>query len=162
MVADGMDEEGRWLELRIYARRVSWAIVFVAGILFASGLRLSGVDFDELGAKTRQFNPAHHICLKTERLDTTEGDPGTVQFCTEWIDLKDTTGRVYTLSRKDLEVVRNMNGKIYTRLKKRINVPLIGAIGFLAVLVVTGKLVQHKLIKSRRIRMGLADEGKTG
>ena len=151
-----MTDEDRTLELRIYARRVTWGIVFVGGLIFTLGLRFSGIDLDELEGRSRIFKPDRHVCLRTEWLETTAGGKDRVQFCVEWLDLSDTSGRTHEVARKDLEIVKDDNGRIRTQLKRRLNYTAIGAILFLVILIAIGKAAQRYLIEKRRIRLGVA------
>lgn len=156
MSAPPIDDETRRLELRIYARRVTWGLVFIGGLLFIGGLRLAGVDLDELESRGKYFRADRHICLKTAWLDTTVGDKDRAQFCTEWIDPSDTSGNTHKLVLTDLVIARDRDGKIHSRHKGKINYPLIGTILFLMVLIVIGKGVQKYFIDRRRVRLGLA------
>jgi hypothetical protein len=149
------DLDDRRLELGIYARRVSWGLVFFGGLLFIGGLRFAGVDLDQIESRGRYFNPDRHICLKTDWLDTTVGDKDRAQFCLEWIDPADPSGNTHHLIRADLVIVKDKDGKIHTQHKQRLNYALIGTVLFLSVLIVIGKLVQKYLIEKRRLRLGL-------
>jgi len=151
-----MDEDRLRLELRISARRVTWGLVFFGGLLFMGGLRLTGVDLDEMESRGRYFKADRHICLQTAWLETTEGEKGYVQFCTEWLDPSDPSGNTHKLVRADLVIIKDKDGKIRTHHKRGINYPLIGTILYLAVLIVIGKQIQKKLIEKRRARLGLA------
>ncbi len=150
------DVDDRRLELRIYARRVTWGLVFVGGLLFIGGLRLAGVDLNELESRGRYFKPDRHICLKTDWLETTVGDKDRAQFCMEWIDPSDPSGNTHQLIMTDLVIVKDKDGKIHTQHKRGVNYYLIGTILYMAVLIVIGKQVQKQLIEKRRARLGLA------
>lgn len=154
------DVDDRRLELKIYARRVTWGLVFVGGLLFIGGLRFAGVDLDELESRGRYFKSDKHICLKTDWLETTVGDKDRAQFCMEWIDPSDTTGNTHQLILADLVIVKDKDGKIHTQHKRKVNYPLIGTILYLALLVVIGKKVQKRFIEKRRARLGLAAMAK--
>jgi hypothetical protein len=151
-----MDDRERQMELRIYARRVTWGLVFVGGLLFIGGLRFAGVDLYELESRGRYFKSDKHICLKTDWLETTVGDKDRAQFCMEWIDPSDTSGNTHQLILTDLVIVKDKDGKIHTQHKRGVNYPLIGTILYMAVLIVIGKQVQKQLIEKRQIRLGLA------
>ncbi|MBI3609533.1 MAG: hypothetical protein HY204_02390 [Nitrospirae bacterium] len=155
-----MDDRERQLELRIYARRVSWGLVFVGGLLFIGGLRFIGVDLDALESRGRYYRADRHICLKTDWLETTVGDKDRAQFCIEWIDPSDTSGNTHQLILTDLVIIKDKDGKIHTQHKRGVNYSLIGTIFYLAVLIVIGKRVQKLFIGKRRARLGLA--GTTG
>lgn len=150
-----MDDDDRRLELRIYARRVTWGLVFVGGLLFIGGLRLTGVDLDRLESRGRYYRADRHICLKTDWLETTVGDMDRAPFCMEWIDPSDPSGNTHQLIRADLVIVKDKDGKIHTQHKRRVNYPLIGTIFFLSVLIVIGKQIQKRFIERRRVRLGL-------
>jgi len=155
MSAPSIDDDGLRLELRIYARRVTWVLVFTGGLLFIGGLRLVGLDLDELESRGKYFRPDRHICLKTAWLETTAGDKDRAQFCTEWIDPNDTSGNTHELIVSDLEIVKDKDGKIHAHHKRMINYALIGTVLFLAALIVAGKRMQNYLIQKRRVRLGL-------
>ena len=150
------DVDNRRLELRIYARRISWGLVFIGGLLFIGGLRFAGVDLDEMESRGRYYRPDRHICLKTDWLETTVGDKDRAPFCMEWIDLSDTSGNTHQLIQTDLVIVKDKDGKIRAQHKRGVNYPLIGTILYLAVLIVIGKQVQKHFIEKRRVRLGLA------
>jgi hypothetical protein len=149
-------DDDRRLELRIYARRITWGLVFIGGLLFIGGLRLTGVDLDAMESRWRYYKPDWHICLKTGWLETTMGDKGRAPFCMEWLDPSDRSGNTHQLIQTDLVIVKDKDGKIRAQHKRRVNYPLIGTILFLAVLIMIGKQVQKYLIEKRRVRLGLA------
>jgi len=149
------DLDDRRLELGIYARRVTWGLVFFGGLLFIGGLRLAGVDLDEIESRGKIFKPDRHICLRTDWLETTVGDKDRAPFCMEWIDPGDPSGNTHQLILADLVIVKDKDGKIHSHHKQRLNYSLIGTIFFLAVLIVIGKRVQNHLIDKRRLRLGL-------
>ncbi len=149
------DMDDRRLELRIYARRVTWVLVFVGGLLFIGGIRLAGVDLDELESRGRYFRADRHICLKTDWLETTVGDKDRAPFCMEWIDPSDTSGNTHQLVLTDLVIIKDKDGKIHTQHKEGINYSLMGTILYLAVLIMIGKRVQKQFIGKRRVRLGL-------
>ncbi|HET6465853.1 MAG TPA: hypothetical protein VLY20_07360 [Nitrospiria bacterium] len=155
MSAPPMDDGRLRLELRIYARRVTWVLVFIGGLLFIGGLRFANVDLDELGSSGKYFRPDRHICLKTEWLETTVGEKDRAQFCVEWLDPSDPSGNTHKLIVSDLVIVKDKDGKIHSQHKWKVNFPLIGTMLFLAFLLVIGKRVQKNLIERRRVRLGL-------
>ena len=152
-----MDEEKRQLELRIYARRATWMIVFLGGLIFVGGLRLSGLDLNQLESKDRSFIPGKHVCLRSEWLETREETPVEIEICVEWIDLADQSGNTHELVREDLEIIKGPDGRIHTKLKKRINFPLLGMILFMGLLVYGGKRAQRHLIWKKRLRLGIEE-----
>ncbi|MBI3595743.1 MAG: hypothetical protein HY203_01155 [Nitrospirae bacterium] len=155
-----IDDGHRRLELRIYARRVTWGLVFIGGLLFMGGLRFAGVDLDELESRGKYFSPGRSICVKTDWLETTVGDKDRAQFCVEWLDPSDTSGNTHKLILTDVVIMKDQDGKIHTRHKWKMNYPLIGTILFLAFLIVIGKRVQKNLIEKRRVRLGLEPMAK--
>jgi hypothetical protein len=155
MSAPPIEDEHRRLELTIYARRVTWGLVFIGGLLFIGGLRFAGVDLDELESRAKYFMPDRHICVKTDWLETTAGEKDHAQFCVEWLDPNDPSGNTHKLIVTDLEIVKDKNDKFHIRHKWKINYPLIGTIFFMAFLIVIGKRVQNNLIEKRRVRLGL-------
>jgi len=151
-----MDDENLRLELRIYARRVTWMLVFVGGLLFIGGLRFTGVDMDELEGRGKYFRPDRSICVKTDWLETTIGEKDRAQFCVEWLDPSDTSGNTHKLILTDVVIMKDADGIIRTHHKWKMNYALIGTILFLAFLIVLGKRVQKNLIEKRRVQLGLA------
>ncbi|HTN43944.1 MAG TPA: hypothetical protein VMN77_09140 [Nitrospiria bacterium] len=157
MSAPPADDERRRLELMIYARRVTWGLVFIGGLLFMGGLRFAGVDLDDLEGRGKYFMPGRSICVNTAWLETTVGEKDRAQFCVEWLDPSDTSGNTHKLVLTDVEIVKDKDGKIHSQHKWRMNFALIGTILFLASLIVIGKRVQKNLIETRRVRLGLAE-----
>jgi len=160
MQAPTIDDEYRRLELKIYARRVTWVLVFIGGLLFIGGLRFAGVDLDELESRGKYFKPDRSICVRTDWLETTVGEKDRAQFCVEWLDPNDTSGNTHKLILTDLVIMKDSDGKIRTHHKWKVNYSLIGTILFLALLIVIGKRVQKNLIGTRRVRLGLAETMK--
>jgi len=153
--APTIDDEYRRLELRIYARRVTWVLVFVGGLLFIGGLRFTGVDLDEMEGRGKYFRPDRSICVKADWLETTVGERDRAQFCVEWLDPSDTSGNTHKLILTDVVIMKDADGKIRTHHKWKMNFVMIGTILFLALLIVLGKRVQKNLIETRRVRLGL-------
>lgn len=145
-----MDPRFDFLEFRIYTRRVMWAVVFFGGIIFIGGLKWSGLDFEKLRGSSPTFKSGEHVCVKSAQLSS--GQPGgeTVEICIEWIDLGDTTGNTHHLNPENIQVSIGPEGEIGLIEKRKVNLPLLGAIIYLMSLVGVGNFIQAKLIKRRR------------
>jgi hypothetical protein len=155
--SDDPERERRRLEHRIYSDRVTWTVIMACCLLFFAGIEFTGLDLEHLAWKAGMFDPGKgHVCLRGGWFPTTRGEPDRVQLCTEWIDPSDRTGETHRLSAADLEIVKGSDGKIRARLTRGINYPLATAAGFLLVILLGGRWVQHLLIRRNKRKMGLA------
>jgi hypothetical protein len=151
---DGEELTRKTMEHRIYRHRVTGIIIVACSLTFLGGLWASGLNLEDLVWRAGMFDPSRHVCLKSKWFPTTRGDAGRVELCNEWIDLSDLSGRIHTLMADNLEVVKGPDGVIRTRLQRGVNYRLVAVAGFLMVIILIGRFVQHYFIKRHMRQMG--------
>jgi hypothetical protein len=149
------DLEGRRRRHRSYSLRITALIMAVSCLAFLAGIRFSGVELENLVWSSEVFDPKTNICLRTAWLNTTQGQNDQVQLCTEWIDHSDMSGETHTLPVDEMDIIRGVDGRIRTQLKRGINYRLVAVTAYLLIIVLGGLYVQRHLIRKYQKQMGL-------
>lgn len=145
-----MEPRFDFYEFRIYTRRVMWGVIFFGSIIFVGGIKFSGIDLERLRGSSLIFKPGEHICVKKGHLSGRQPESEIVEICIEWIDLKDTTGNTHHLNPESIKISIGPQGEIAILEKRKINIPLVGAIVYLLSVIFIGNFIQTKLISRRR------------
>ena len=92
------EEASRNARVRRFTSGVTVVLIVLCNAVFLVGMRVSGVNLDDLVKTPDVFNPKSDICLRLtwQRL---AGAPEPVRLCSEWINLSDTTGTPHQLMR---------------------------------------------------------------
>ncbi len=152
-----MEADGQLLELKLFSRRVTWAVVFVCSALFVGGIHLSGVDLSQIDASSKTFNQGSHVCVRSEALTVSEDSLDFFEVCVEWIDLSDSSGQIHYLNPEDLDISVSPGGEIRVRGKSRINFRLIGLFAYVFILIFAGNTVQTRIIGRRKKELEARD-----
>lgn len=148
------DAASRDAQVRTFATRVTLVLIVLCNVVFLAGIRVSGVNLDELVKTPDLFNPKSDVCLRLawQRLP---GAPDPIRLCSEWINLSDPTGKPHTLD-KDTTVKRGADGRYYLDQGVRADFRLMGFVTFVAAVIVSGVLVRRRLVNRYRLQLEAA------
>ena len=144
-------DEQRAAKVRRFTRWVTAALIVLCNVLLLLGLRISGINLDELVTTPELFNAKEDVCLRLtwERVTGAE-DP--VRLCSEWIKLADPSGKPHHLT-KDIVVRRGPDGKYYVDAGVRSDFRLLAlALSVVAVLVF-GMWIRRYLVNRYRLQL---------
>ena|SRR5215204_4328625 len=145
------DGAARNARVRRFTTGVTLVLIVLCNGIFLVGMRVSGVNLDELVKTPDLFNPQSDICLRLtwQRLS---GAPDPVRLCSEWINLSDPTGQPHVLD-KDTKVKQGTDGHYYLDPGVQADYRLIGFVGFVGVVIVSGMLTRRYLVSRYRLRL---------
>ena len=146
----GSDEQ-RAAKIRRFTRLVTAALIVLCNVLLLVGLRISGINLDELVSTPEVFNAKEDVCLRLtwERVTGAE-EP--VRLCSEWIKLADPSGKPHQLT-KDIVVRRGPDGQYYVDAGVRSDFRLLAlALSVVAVLVF-GTWTRRYLVNRYRLQL---------
>lgn len=152
--AASSDEMSRNARVRRFTSRVTLALIVLCNAVFLIGMRVSGVNLDELVKAPDIFNPKSDICLRLTWQRLT-GAPDPVRLCSEWINLSDPTGKTHTLD-KETKVKQGADGQYYLDRGIQADYRLMGFVGFVAAVIVSGMLIRRYLVSRYRLQLDLA------
>ena len=148
------DDAMRNAQVRRYSTIVTVAMIVLCNAVVLAGIRLSGINLDELVKTPDIFNPKSDVCLRLtwQRL-TGAQDP--VRLCSEWINLADPTGKAHVLD-KETGVRRGVDGRYYLDQGIRPDYRLMGYVGFVGTIIIFGMLARRYLVSRYRDRLEAA------
>lgn len=148
------DAASRNARVRRFNSWVTWVLIVLCNVVFLAGIRMSGVNLDELVKTPDLFNPASDICLRLswQRL-TGASDP--VRLCSEWINLSDPSGKPHLLD-KGMKVRQGADGRYYFDRGIQADYRLMAFVGFVAAVILSGLVVRRYLVSRYRLQLELA------
>lgn len=150
MAAQG-DDASRDARVRRFTLGVTVVLILVCNGVFLFGMRVSGVNLDELVKTPDLFNPQSDICLRLtwQRL---AGAPDPVRLCSEWINLSDPSGKPHQLDR-DTKVKQGPDGHYYVDRGVQADYRLMGFVGFVAAVLIAGLVIRRYLVSRYRLQL---------
>lgn len=145
------DEVSRNAQVRRFASGVTVVLIVLCNAVFLVGMRISGVNLDELVKTPDLFNPQSDICLRLtwQRL---AGAPDPVRLCSEWINLSDSSGTPHQLD-KNTKVKPGPDGRYYVDRGVQADYRLLGFVGFVAAVIVSGMLIRRYVVTRYRLQL---------
>jgi hypothetical protein len=146
--------ELRAKKVRRFASGVSIAMMVVCNGIFLFGLWVTDTNFERLVRTPDVYNPKQDICLRLAYRNV-PGAGNPVQFCSEWINLADSSGRTHTFE-KDTEIKQGADGKFYLDYGPLVDYRLFVVVTFVIVILVFGILLKRHLVNRYRIKLETA------
>jgi len=145
------NDASRNARIRRFTLGVTVALIVVCNGVFLLGMRMSGVNLDELVKTPDLFNPQSDICLRLtwQRL---AGAPDPVRLCSEWINLSDPSGKPHQLD-KDTKVKQGPDGRYYVDRAVQADYRLMGFVGFVAAVLIVGLVIRHYVVSRYRLQL---------
>jgi len=133
----------------------------LCNVVLLFGLRISGINLDELVNTPDVFNAKEDVCLRLtwERV-TGAADP--VRLCSEWIKLADPSGKPHQLT-KDIVVRRGPDGRYYVDAGVRSDFRLLALALFVVAVLLFGMWIRRYLVNRYRLQLEpAASRGASG
>ncbi len=145
------EESARHARIRRFTVGVTLVLIVLCNAVLLVGIRLSGVNLDELVKTPDLFNPKSDICLRLtwQRLP---GASDPVRLCSEWINLSDPSGKPHTLD-KDTRVKQGADGRYYIDPGVQADYRLVGFVAFVGGVIVSGMVVRRYLVARYRLQL---------
>ena len=138
-------------QVRRFASGVTVVLIVLCNAVFLVGMRVSGVNLDDLVKTPDVFNPKSDICLRLtwQRLS---GAPDPVRLCSEWINLSDTTGKPHLLD-QNTKVKQGPDGQYYVDQAVQADYRLLAFVGFVVAVLVSGMLIRRYVVSRYRLQL---------
>jgi len=137
--------------VRSFAVRLTIGFIIAANALFLTALWISGLDLDQLFGDRDLFDPVRDVCLRMAWYRP-EGEQERVRLCKEWINLKDSSGKVHKFE-KDAPITKGKDGKFYVHPPNPGDGRIIALLIFVIAMIVGGMWAQRVLIARYRSRL---------
>jgi len=148
------EAELRARKVRRFSSGVSIAMMVVCNGIFLFGLWITGTNFERLVRTPDVYNAKHDICLRLAYRNV-PGAENPVQFCSEWINLADSSGRTHTFE-KETEIKQGADGKFYLDYGPLVDYRLFVVVAFVIVILVFGIILKRYLVNRYRIKLEMA------
>jgi len=137
--------------VRSFAIRLTIGFIIAANALFLSALWVSGLDLDQVFGERDLFDPVRDVCLRMAWYRP-QGEQDPVRLCKEWINLKDSSGKVHKFE-KDAAITKGTDGKFYVHPANPGDGRIIALLIFVIAMIAAGMWAQRVLIARYRSRL---------
>ena len=137
--------------LRRFSIRLTVSFILTANVLFLSALWVSGLDLDQVFGERDLFDPVRDVCLRMAWYRP-QGEQDPVRLCKEWINLKDSSGKVHKFE-KDAPITKGTDGKFYVHPANPGDGRIIALLIFVIAMIAAGMWAQRVLIARYRSRL---------
>jgi hypothetical protein len=137
--------------LRRFSIRLTVTFILTANVLFLSALWVSGLDLDQVFGERDLFDPVRDVCLRMAWYRP-QGEQDPVRLCKEWINLKDSSGKVHKFE-KDAPITKGKDGKFYVHPPNPGDGRIIALLIFVIAMIAAGMWAQRVLIARYRSRL---------
>ncbi|MBX3238031.1 MAG: hypothetical protein KF814_17940 [Nitrospiraceae bacterium] len=141
-------------KIRRFASAVSIMLMVVCNAVFLFGIWVTGVNFERLVRTPDIYDSAHDICLRLAYRNI-PGAQNPVQFCSEWINLSDSTGKTHTFE-KDAQIKQGADGRFYFDYGPFVDYRLFAVVAFVAAIILSGMRVTSHVVNRYRMRLEAA------
>jgi hypothetical protein len=148
------EAELRARKVRRFSSGVSIVMMVVCNGIFLFGLWITETNFERLVRTPDVYNAKQDICLRLAYRNV-PGAENPVQFCSEWINLADSSGRTHTFE-KETEIKQGADGKFYLDYGPLVDYRLFVVVAFVIVIVVFGIVLKRYLVSRYRIKLETA------
>ncbi|MGC4099161.1 MAG: hypothetical protein QM706_18775 [Nitrospira sp.] len=155
-----MTDEGRRAgKIRRFSLAVSLALMVLCNAILLAGLRLSGINLDDLVTTPDFFNAKQDVCLRL----TWQSVPGVnepVRLCSEWLNLSDPSGTTHYL-RPDTKLKKGLDGQYYVDQGIQADYRLLMLMLFVTIIIIGGVRAKWFLVNRYRLRLESNDGRRT-
>lgn len=147
-----MTDVGRRADkIRRFSLGVSLTLMVLCNAILFLGLRLSGINLDDLVKTPELFNAKQDVCLRL----TWQSPPGVneqVRLCSEWLNLSDPSGKPHYFQ-PDTRLKKGLDGQYYVDQGIQADYRLLMLILFVIVIIVGGVRAKWFLVNRYRLRL---------
>ena len=144
----------RATKVRRFASGISVVMMVVCNAVFLFGIWVTGVNFERLVRTPDIYDSRQDICLRLA-YQHVPGSENPVQFCSEWLNLADPTGKTHTFQ-KDAQLKQGADGKFYFDYGPFVDYRLLVVGAFVVGIIVCGIRVTRHVVNRYRMRLEAA------
>ncbi|NGZ95645.1 MAG: hypothetical protein CV089_05860 [Nitrospira sp. WS110] len=149
------DEARRAIKIRRFSLAVSLGLIVCCNAILFVGLKLSGINLDDVVKTPDLFNAKQDVCLRLSwRSVPGENEP--VQLCSEWLNLSDPSGTPHYLQ-QDTKLKKGLDGHYYVDQGVQADYRLLVLMLFVAIIIMGGVRAKWFLVSRYRLRLESAD-----
>ncbi len=149
------DESRRADKIRRFSLAVSLVLMVCCNAILFVGLKLSGINLDDLVKTPDLFNAQQDVCLRLS-WQSVPGANEPVRFCSEWLNLSDPSGKAHHLS-PDTKLTKGRDGHYYVDRGVQADYRLLMLMLFVAAIIVGGVRTKWFLVSRYRLRLESTD-----
>lgn len=146
------DDQRRAKRVRRFTIGVSLALIVLCNTIVLVGLRVSGVNLDELVAPPDVFNSKRDICLRFA-WQPVAGTANPIRICSEWINLSDPSGKTHQLQREIKFREGPDGGKYYVDQEEHADYRLLLLVLVVVAVIALGLVAKWYLVSWYRLRL---------
>lgn len=148
------DAQRRGKKIRRFAVMVSIILMVVCNAVLLFGVRISGINLDELVKTPDLFNARQDVCLRLS-WHSMAGAAEPIRLCSEWINLADPTGKTHQIS-KDTKFTQGPDGHYYVDRGVQADYRLLMLALFVVAVIACGLTAKWYLVSRYRLRLEMA------
>lgn len=141
-------------KVRRFASGISVIMMVLCNAVFLFGIWVTGVNFERLVRTPDIYDPKQDICLRLA-YQQVQGADNPVQFCSEWLNLADSTGKTHTFQ-KDTQIKRGADGKFYFDYGPFVDYRFFAVGAFVVAIIACGIRVTRHVVRRYRLRLEAA------
>ncbi|MGE0642316.1 MAG: hypothetical protein AB7P24_01465 [Nitrospira sp.] len=149
------EETRRTSKIRRFSLAVSLALMLFCNAILFAGLKLSGINLDDLVKTPDLFNAKQDVCLRLS-WQSLPGANEPVQLCSEWLNLSDPSGQPHYLS-PDTKLKQAPDGHYYVDQAVQADYRLLMLMLFVAAIIVGGVKTKWLLVSRYRLHLESTD-----
>jgi hypothetical protein len=146
----------RAVKIRRFSLVVSLALIVGCNAILFVGLKISGINLDDLVKTPDRFDAKHDVCLRL----TWQSLPGAsepIRLCSEWLNLSDPSGTTHYLQ-PDTKLKKGSDGQYYVDHAVQADYRLLLLLLFVAVIIIGGVRTKWFLVNRYRLRLESTDD----
>jgi hypothetical protein len=149
------DESRRADKIRRFSLAVSLLLIVCCNTILFVGLKLSGINLDDLVKTPDLFNAEQDVCLRLS-WQSLPGANEPVRLCSEWLNLSDPSGKSHYFQ-PDTNLKRGLDGRYYVDQGVQADYRLLVLMLFVAVIIMGGVRAKLFLVNRYRLRLESSD-----
>lgn len=148
-------EARRLNKIQRFSLIISLMLMVLCNAVLFAGLKLSGINLDDLVRTPEFFNAKQDVCLRLAWRSVLEvNDP--VRLCSEWLNLSDPTGTPHYLA-PETKLKKGLDGQYYIDHGVQADYRLLMLIFFVTAIIIGGVRAKWFLVNRYRLRLESTD-----
>ena len=153
-------DDRRAAKVRRFAMAVTAGLIVLCNVVLLLGVRLSGVNLDDLVKTPDLFDAKEDVCLRLT-WERVSGASEPIRLCSEWIKLADPSGAPHQLA-KDIAVRQGPDGLYYIDRGVGPDFRLLGLALFVGAVLFFGWWARRYLVSRYRLQLGMTPRSSSG
>ena len=153
-------DDRRAAKVRRFAMAVTAGLIVLCNVVLLLGVRLSGVNLDDLVKTPDLFDAKEDVCLRLT-WERVSGASEPIRLCSEWIKLADPSGAPHQLA-KDIAVRQGPDGLYYIDRGVGPYFRLLGLALFAGAVLFFGWWARRYPLSRYRLQLGVTPRSSSG